>query len=47
MERDLLHATLREKDANYWGLKAKKDTMNINHGKLQKDYRHMEETFLK
>jgi len=47
MERDSLHATLKERDANCWGLRVEKDTLSIEHGKLQKDYRHMEETFLK
>jgi hypothetical protein len=44
MERDSLQATLKETNANYWGLKTKKDIMNIKHNKLQRDYRHMEET---
>ena len=47
IERDSLQATLKEIDANYWGLKAKKDTLSIEHNKLQKDYKNMEETFLK
>ncbi len=47
MERDSLHATLKETNANYWGLKAEKDTLSIEHNKLQRDYRHIEETFLK
>ncbi len=46
MERDSLHATLKETNANYWGLKAEKDTLSIEHNKLQRDYRHIEETFL-
>jgi hypothetical protein len=29
------------------GLKAKKDTLSIKHSKLQRDYKHMEETLLK
>jgi hypothetical protein len=47
IERDSLQATLKEIDANYWGLKAEKDTLSIEHNKLQKDYKNMEETFLK
>jgi hypothetical protein len=47
MERDSLHATLKETYANYWGLKAKKDILNIEHNKLQRDYMHMEKTFFK
>ncbi len=40
-------AMLQETDANYQGLKAKRDTMSTEHNKLQKDYKHMEETLLK
>ncbi len=47
MERDSLQATLKETNANYWGLKTKKDILNIEHNKLQRDYKHMEETLLK
>jgi hypothetical protein len=47
IERDSLQTTLKEIDANYWGLKAKKDTLSIEHNKFQKDYKNMEETFLK
>jgi len=42
-----LQATLKETNANYYGLKAKKDTLNIKHNKLQRDYMHMEEIILK
>jgi len=47
MERDSLQATLKKTNVNYWGLKVEKDTLSIKHNKLLKDYRHMEETFLK
>ncbi len=47
LERDSLQSTLKEIDVNYWGLKAKKDTLNIEHNKLQKNYKNMEETLLK
>jgi hypothetical protein len=47
MEIDSLHATLKETNANYWGLKVEKDTLSIEHNKLQRDYRHIKETFLK
>ncbi len=47
MERDSLHATLKETDANYQGLKVKKDILNVEHNKLQRDYKNMEEIFLK
>jgi hypothetical protein len=42
-----LQATLKETNANYWGFKAKKDTLSIKRSKLQRDYMHMEETLLK
>ncbi len=47
IERDSLQATLKETNANYWGLKAEKDTLSIKHSKLQRDYKNMEETLLK
>jgi hypothetical protein len=34
MERNSLHGTLKETNANYWGLKAEKDTLSIKHKKL-------------
>jgi hypothetical protein len=42
IERDSLQATLKEIDANYYNLKAKKDIMNVEHNKLQRDYKNME-----
>ncbi len=47
IERDSMHAILKEIDANYWGLKAEKDIFNIEHIKLQRDYKNMEEILLK
>jgi hypothetical protein len=47
MERDSLQAIFKETNANYWGLKVEKGTLNIEHNKFQKVYRHMEEIFLK
>ncbi len=35
-ERDSLHATLKQIDANYWGFKVKKDTLSIEHNRLKK-----------
>ncbi len=46
IERDSLHA-IKETNANYQGLKAKKDTLSIKHNKFQKNYKNMEEIFLK
>jgi hypothetical protein len=34
MEKNSLQAILKEIDANYWGLKAKKDTLSKKHSKL-------------
>jgi hypothetical protein len=47
MERDSLQPIFKETNANYWGLKAEKGTLNIEHNKFQKVYMHMEEIFLK
>jgi hypothetical protein len=47
IERDSLQATLKETYANYWSLKAEKDTLDIEHNKLQRHYKNMEETLLK
>jgi hypothetical protein len=45
IERDSLHANLKEAFANCWGLKAK-DTLSIKHSKLQRDCKNMEEIIL-
>jgi hypothetical protein len=34
IKRDSLHATLKKIDANYWGLKAEKVILIIEHNKL-------------
>jgi hypothetical protein len=47
VERDSLQATLMQTNANYWKLKAKKDSLSVEHNKLQKDYENMEQTLLK
>jgi hypothetical protein len=47
IQRDSLQATLKETNANYWGLKTEKDTLGIKYNKLQRDYKNMEETLLK
>jgi hypothetical protein len=47
IERVSLQVTLKDKDANYWGLKAEKDILSIKHNKLQKGYKNVEETLLK
>ncbi len=47
VEKDFLHATLKEMNTNYWNLKAKKDILSVKHSKFQKDYKNVEQTFLK
>jgi hypothetical protein len=42
MERDSLHETIKETNANYWNLEAKKDILSIERNKFQKDYKNME-----
>jgi len=34
IERDSLHATFKKTNAHYWGLKAEKDILNIEHNKF-------------
>ncbi len=43
MERDSLHATLKETYANYQGLKAKKNTLSIKHNRLHRDCKNTKE----
>jgi hypothetical protein len=47
VERDSLHVTLKETNANYWNLKVEKVTLGVEHNKLQKDYKYMEYILLK
>ncbi len=47
MERDSLHETIKETNANYWNLEAKKDILSIERNKFQKDYKNMEQNFFK
>ncbi len=47
IKSDFLQGTFKETYANYQGSKAQKDTLNIEHHKLQRDYKNMEETLLK
>jgi hypothetical protein len=42
VERDSLQAILKETYANYWNLSTKKDTLNVEHSELQRDYKNME-----
>jgi hypothetical protein len=34
-------------DANYWKLKIEKDSLNVEHNKLQRDYKNMGQILLK
>ncbi len=47
VDRDFLQATLKQIDANYQKLKTKKDSLSVEHNKLQRDYKNMERTFVK
>jgi chromosome segregation ATPase len=47
IKRDSLPAILKEIDANYYNLKAEKDIMNVEHNKIQRDYKSMEHILLK
>ncbi len=47
IERDSLQAILKETNANYQGLKTKRDILSIKHNKLQRDDKNMVETLLK
>jgi hypothetical protein len=47
VERDPLQETLKQTNANYWKLKTKKDALNVEYNKLQRDYMNMEKILLK
>ncbi len=47
VERDSLQTILKQTDANYQNLKVEMDILSVKHNKLQKDYKKMEQTFLK
>ncbi len=47
VKMDSLQAIIKETNANYQNLKAKKDTLNVEHNKLKKHYKKMEYIFLK
>jgi len=42
VERDSSQVTLIQIDANYWKIRLEKDSLSLEHNKLQKDYRNME-----
>lgn len=46
IERDSLQATLMQTEANYQKLKTQ-ESLSVEHNKLKRDYRNMEQTFLK
>jgi chromosome segregation ATPase len=47
VDKDSLQVTLKQIDANYWKLKTKKNSLSVEHNKLQNDYKNMERIFLK
>ncbi len=47
VEREFLQENLMQTNANYQKLKADKDSLNVEHNQLQKNYKNMEQTFLK
>jgi hypothetical protein len=47
VERDSLQVTLKETYAKYWNLKVEKDILSVEHNKFHRDYKNMEQTFLK
>ncbi len=47
VERDFLQATLMQTNANYQKLKIEKDSLNVEHNKHKRDYKNMEQIFLK
>ncbi len=47
VEKDSLQATLMQTAANFQKLKKENDSLSVEHNKLQRDYRNMEQTFLK
>ncbi len=47
VEKDFLQTTLMQRDNNYQKLKIEKDLLSVEHNKFQKDYKNMEQTFLK
>ncbi len=46
VERNSFQTTLKQTNANYWNLKAKEDSLNVEHKKLLKGYKNMEQTLL-
>ncbi len=47
VERDSLQATLTQTDVSYQKFKLEKDSLSVEHNKLQKYYKNMEQTLLK
>ncbi len=47
MDMDYLQATLKQTNANYQKLKIKKNSLGVEHNKLPKYYKNMEQTLLK
>jgi Zn-dependent oligopeptidase len=46
-KKDFLQTIMIQTDANYWKLESKKDSLNVEHNKLQRYYKNTEQFFLK
>ncbi len=47
VEKDFLQSTLMHTNVNYYKLKTQKDSLGVERNKLQRDYKDMEQTFIK
>jgi hypothetical protein len=47
VERDSLHATMMQTNVNYWKLKTENPSLSVEHNKLHRNYKNMEQVFLK
>ncbi len=47
IDMDSLYATLKQTNANYQKLKIEKDFFSVEHNKLQRNYKNMEQILLK
>ncbi len=42
IEKDFLQTTIIQTNGNYFKLQSKKDSLGVEHNKLQRDYKNME-----
>ncbi len=47
VDKDSLQATMKQTNANYWKLKIEKDSLSVEHNKLKRDHKNMEQILLK